>query len=393
MSFLESFLGGAAGAGAGIISQQMKDEQELKAREQLARLNEELYTQREKTVLGLREAMDIRAEERKAEPLKRMGSLVGKYQNEEVPMEAEKATTTKGIINRETMLGVDGKPIQSAGPGDRGLATGIGNKDFNSMRQQIINDPNVSDEDRAGVLAQIDAQERQQQEANNAAVQGKTRKRTSDEAMGLARDEAMSTDPAALAAWEQSIGRPMRDEKKLERQQEAAFRKEINTDKALTLKEREQARKEEQGAKALEIQQERLNKALQGIGDGGDSAKIKTANVYLDRVNAEREKQGMEPLTFEQAYKQSNYAERDDVGAKSRQAIAATLLKDNPGLSKKPEELKKQIDSIEAVIGRNAKTETPKAPEAPKTDNYVVGKKYRDKNGNTATYMGNGQWK
>lgn len=50
MSFLGDFVGGAAEAGAGIIGNQIKVDQETESRERLARLNNELETERQKTI-------------------------------------------------------------------------------------------------------------------------------------------------------------------------------------------------------------------------------------------------------------------------------------------------------------------------------------------------------
>lgn len=332
MSFLESFLGGAAGAGAGILNQQMQDEQRMKAQEQLARLNEELFVQRNQTIKQLDREYNAKAGQDIYEGANKM-----------------KAERRAGIINaaQDPEIGQlteeDKKTLEGATP-DQLKELGI-----KENRAQDLDDQ-ISVASRMGYNEQSKDLKGQQQIELNRAAQ--------------------------------------------ERMQESAFAKERNIEKDRELKEREQTRKEEQGAKALEIQQEKLTRALQSIGsrESGDSAKIKTANVYLDRVNSERKKQGMEPLTFEQAYKQSNYAEREDVGDKARQSIVSTLLKDDSSLAKKPEELKKRADAIEAVIGRNSATEAPKM-EAPKVDKFQVGKQYRDSKGNTATYLGNGKWK
>lgn len=307
MSFLESFLGGAAGAGAGILNQQMQDEQRLKAQEQLARLQEELFVQRNQTIKQLDREYNAKAGQDIYEGANKI-----------------KADRRAGIINaaQDPEIGQltdeDKKALEGATP-EQLKELGI-----KENRAQDLDDQ-ISVASRMGYNDQAKDLKGQQQIELNRAAQ--------------------------------------------ERMEKAAFDKERNFEKSLELKEREQTRKEEQGAKALEIQQEKLTRALQSIGgrESGDSAKIKTANVYLDRVNAERKKQGMEPLTFEQAYKQSNYAEREDVGDKARQSIVSTLLKDDSSLAKKPEELKKRADAIEAVIGRNAATEAPKInkPETP----------------------------
>lgn len=61
MSFFDSFVGGAAEAGAGIIGNHMKQQEELERQKQLAKLQEELFVQRTNTVKELDRAFNAKA--------------------------------------------------------------------------------------------------------------------------------------------------------------------------------------------------------------------------------------------------------------------------------------------------------------------------------------------
>ena len=64
MSLLESFLGNAAGAGAGILAEQAKNDFLSQERAKEARLQDELLTRRQKVIEAMREESEIRKEQR-----------------------------------------------------------------------------------------------------------------------------------------------------------------------------------------------------------------------------------------------------------------------------------------------------------------------------------------
>lgn len=206
MSFFDSFIGGAAEAGAGIIGSNMKAEQDkVKADQEFERqkfitqMNSDLLLSRERVVRTL-------ASELSNKPLNDYATAVAGRMKDTVPMEPPAPVTqTSGITDRSTMTGADGNPIQSAGAGDVGLRGNIA-----ALTKQIQNDPNMSEDDKRGALAQLNAQAAQQNQANADAAP-KNRKVTREEATDLAMNDLLqSGNGAAYAA-----GRPLQVDKTL----------------------------------------------------------------------------------------------------------------------------------------------------------------------------------
>lgn len=104
--------------------------------------------------------------------------------------------------------------------------------------------------------------------------------------------------------------------------------------------------------------------AMRGMGggkDGGDTAKIKTAETYLSTVNAERKASGADPMTFEEAYSISNYAPKASQEDGIRARVATTLIGADARLIKDPDALGKAVTAtMNAIQGGTA------APAAPK---------------------------
>ena len=206
MSFFLDFIGGAAQAHLGIIERKEKEAQQEKFLELQANLEikkqeaiEALRANRERQSIDYQQSL-------KDKPLNDYAAAVAKRSGEQVPAEPPApVTSTSGITDRSSMVGVDGNPIQSAGAGDVGLSG-----DLAKLRQQIMNDPGISNEDRKGALAQLDAQAAQQNQANAAAAP-KTRSLSQSEAQDLAMQDLLKAGngPAYVA------GRPLQNEKTL----------------------------------------------------------------------------------------------------------------------------------------------------------------------------------
>jgi len=215
MSFFDAFIGGAADAGAGILANQIKSDSELERQKAVAEFNSQLEIQKTKVL------EQFRQEQRDA-PLNRIRDKEQEFSGQDIPLEAQPVppvTQTGGILNRGAMTGNDGQPIQGQGDGDVGL---VGNVDTLKTRMQdpkdsmYIADPT----ERAGALSQLQKQVDQQTQANqalaNAANAGKTRKRTADESRDAALDWAKVNDLPAYAAYQRDIGRPEREQQRLE---------------------------------------------------------------------------------------------------------------------------------------------------------------------------------
>lgn len=163
------------------------------------------------------EAQEIRADRRAAlnreaataaadKKLNDYVAAVSSRLGDTVPMEPPSPVTqTSGIMDRGSMAGVDGKPIQSAGAGDVGLRGNIA-----KLRAQIIDTPGMSAEDRRGALAQLDAQAAQENQAAAAAAP-KSRNVTQSEAIDLAMNDLLKSGNGPAYAF----GKTMAPEKTL----------------------------------------------------------------------------------------------------------------------------------------------------------------------------------
>jgi hypothetical protein len=105
-------------------------------------------------------------------------------------------------------------------------------------------------------------------------------------------------------------------------------------------------------------------RAASGGKDGGDTAKIRTAQTYLETVNAERKASGQDPMTFEEAYAIANYAPKSDQESGIRARVATTLINNDPKLLKDPEALRKNVEATLSVINNDTPAAKPPAPAA-----------------------------
>jgi len=163
--------------------------------EAMARLNNQLSEQR-----------TISAETRAQEPLKRFGGLLSANQNAEVPMTAAPVTNLSGQGEKS-----QGGAAQGTGPLD-----GVGFKgDPEKIRKMILALPDS--QDKTNALQQLDSQLATDTETAKQGILGKTRKMTGDEALSKTREEALASDPVALAAYEKTIGESSRKYKREDR--------------------------------------------------------------------------------------------------------------------------------------------------------------------------------
>jgi hypothetical protein len=205
----------------------------------------------------LQQERDQRLEEAKNAPLNRITALARTKMTEEVPVEAEPVTAVSGVNDQGEKFGFKG--------------------DIEKMRASINALPDGEDKTKA--MAQLDAQVSQDTARANSLVNGKTRKRTADEALAAAVDEAKTTDLPALAAYETQIGKPARDERRVANQET----KEENRFNAATEAEKRRAqtdaRKAEIDLRKLDLQQGSLDSqnrridALIAHWDRSDDAK------------------------------------------------------------------------------------------------------------------------
>lgn len=228
MSLFDAFVGGAADQATGILDRQMKEEADLERQKQLTQFQADLAEAKMRTTLAIQQ-------EFRDAPLKRLGSKAQEFAGQDVPVDApEPVTKVSGILASGAQIpGTDGKPIQiPEGTSDRGI---IGN--IAALKKQVEEDKSMSAEDRAGFLAQLESQAAAENKANADSVAGKTRSRTSDEAMQSALDWAKVNDPVAYADYQSRIGRSDRDERRIDNQEKRLAQSDANANRRLDIQQ------------------------------------------------------------------------------------------------------------------------------------------------------------
>lgn len=184
-------------AGAGKAAGEIADANTRRwDRQALADQNAQLEMAKMKMAEEMRNNSVIAAEKRAEEPLKRFGGILQGNQNAMI--------TTPGAA-----------PDASAYEGIKIDGWSKGGDIENALKSaQSIKDPQA----RKEALDQIQSQINTQGDAIRASVKPVTRKVTSEEALQKTREDSLASDPVALAAYEKSIGKSMRDDRRLDTQ-------------------------------------------------------------------------------------------------------------------------------------------------------------------------------
>lgn len=170
-------------------------------------------------------------------PLTRLGAKAKELAGQEVPVTADRVTEATGRGAQEY-----------EGPESQRPSAGI----VGNYAEMAAQAKNLPPEDQAPYLAQLKKQFGSDQQEAEQAVAGKTRKRTADEALSAAADDAKINDPVAYADYESKIGKPKRDERRLD----TAERKEDNRAAAAATSEE---RKAQADARRYEVEIRRLD--------------------------------------------------------------------------------------------------------------------------------------
>jgi hypothetical protein len=254
-------LAGAGEAAQNIGSTLMKSELDRDARRESAQFESDLALQRAQTLEKFK--MDLHNA-----PMNRLSERAKQFAGEEVPREAARATTLGGNIPlAEGEMG----PKQEGFTGDIGI-----------VQRAIAKMPDGADKQAA--MAQLRRQISGEQSFEEGIVAGQTTKRTADEAMGAAVADAKTNDLPAYAAYEKEIGKPLREERKID---QAAARDEARFAAGTIAEERKaaaDARKYEVDMKRLDLQagnldaQNRKIDALIEHWERGDDTKAAKAD-------------------------------------------------------------------------------------------------------------------
>lgn len=264
-------LGGMGEAGVQIGMQNMRDW----AAQDLAKQRDDAEAERQKSLIRLK--MDMEQQQKDA-PLNRLGEKAKEFAAAEVPVQAD---SVKALIG-------------SMPDGAGGQRTGM-KGDIETLKKMADKLP---DADRQPYLDQLAAQQAGDQAKADSAVAGKTRKLTGDESLAKAVEWARANDLPAVAAYESQIGKPMRDDRRLDNQERRddsridLEKQRIKTeqdrtvimDKKLDNQEAAQQRRDERQDKFMEIQEKRLTQQ----SDKAD-AQSQRASVTALMTSTERE--------------------------------------------------------------------------------------------------------
>lgn len=189
-----------------------------------------------------------------------------------------------------------------------------------------------------------------------------TRKRTEDEARSAANTRAMQEDPEAYAEYESRIGKPLREERKLdaiEAKNEAAAKA---RDASETRKSEDAKRKDATDRYIADLRSKDTNKRLDALiqaqGNGKDGTK--EAMSFID--NARKE------LANDAATLKSMYATdiKDATNPKQRDKLKAEYEPKFAAIEEKRRVLEADFDSLRSKVGLPAREAKPAPTPAPK---------------------------
>jgi len=191
--------GALGGAGQGMVNEadamRRRDDvqQRMQGEADLAVLRESLSEKKAMAIAKLSESQAIAAEQRRVAPLKRVGDAAQEIAGSEAPLQASDIQTLEGGKGNA----FDGQPLKTKGmQGNVGL-----------IMRQVESMP--EGEDKTNILKQIKNQQA-------AEAEGKTRTISNDEAVKIALNKLKVSDPEAYAAYEMTIGKSDREDKRLE---------------------------------------------------------------------------------------------------------------------------------------------------------------------------------
>lgn len=202
-------LGGIiAGAIGGVADNRAKEEEKRqKAQEDadLVTLRANLETRKAKELADYNEGKTIATEQRKVAPLKRVGEAAQEIAGKEVPLQGSDVQSLEGGKGNA----FDGQPLKTT----RGMQGNVGII-MKQMEDGIKNETDPATKQQK--IQDFENIKKQMGSQQDAEAEGKTRTVGNDEAVKIALDKLKVSDPEAYAAYQQSIGKSDRDEKRLD---------------------------------------------------------------------------------------------------------------------------------------------------------------------------------
>jgi len=291
MNFFEGMVEGAANQATGILNNQMRDDAQMDRQQALAKFNADLEAQKTRVRLALEQ-------EFRDAPLNRIGAKAKEFAGQEVPLEAPPVTE------------LGGKPTED-------LKTGGMRGNYAELAAKAKDLP---PEDQQPYLDQLNKQFGAETETAKAGILGQSRKRTADEALAMAADDAKINDPAAYADFENRIGKPKREQQRVDSlDRKDDIREKKNDAEAADRRARADWLQTHQKER-LELDKAIANQRMErGGADDKDPAPVKTAKWLAANKD--------DPVMMD-AWERANQTKSKDV-----KGIAADLMSKDPMLS------------------------------------------------------------
>lgn len=201
MSIILGALGGAGEQLANVGQAMFKDSLDADREKRTTALARETHAINSGVDLQRQQTLEAYKETLKNAPLDRLGQRAKALAGEEVPVESAPVAQLSGNIPL-----ADGE----IGPKGRGVTGAVAD-----ARRDVMALPDGPD--KTAAMKQLDAQVGYDQKAADSIIVGARRKRTGDEAVQAALDEARKNgDLPAVAAYERELGKPARDERRID---------------------------------------------------------------------------------------------------------------------------------------------------------------------------------
>lgn len=268
MGLLDSLEQGLSAAGYGaadLFAKQALMEQQAANDMQRLERSDVLETERQKRLAEFQNDL-------KNAPLKRFGELV----KSESGVEVEKTAPDLRALTGYNPAAAESGPSQ---PGFTG--------DIAATKAAIAKLPEA---DRIKAEAQLAGQIEADQKLNGLLNSG-MRKRTAEESVAAASKRALTNDPEAYAAYEERIGKPLREERKSDRADRAAELAMQRADASALAAERRDATQRY----IAELRSEDANKRLEALigrsGSGGGTTEDRERRLALHELVGSMQKQ------------------------------------------------------------------------------------------------------
>lgn len=320
----------AAGAGAEIYARGAAEDQRAS-----------IQAERDARLAELQEQSGMRAEARKNEPLNRISRNAQGKLAEDVPLEAAPVTSLSGVNDEGKKFGFQG--------------------DLKAVRAAIDQLPESAD--KTAALAQLQGQVATDTKTGLMNVAGKTRKRTGDEALDAAVQEAKVNDLPAYADYESRVGKPLREERRIDVTESRNDARAVAAAKDSDRKEKSAERRDETMRYIAELRDNTAQARLETLvkSNGGGASGTKEALNFIDGARKE--------LANDAASLKALYtAEITAAGAPSRvPAIKQSYQPKFDAIDAKRKQIEQDFNALRERVGlAPAESAAPASPSTPK---------------------------